>query len=60
MATRLFIFKIIGILLGLALLTWIVIEIYQGRYLEAVAISGVTSILLWFAMGLGRKPDDDE
>lgn len=60
MAIRLFIFKIIGILMALALVGWIGFEIYHARYLEAVAISGVSSILLWFALGMGRKPLDEE
>lgn len=59
MNTRLKIFKFIAALVFLAIITWIGIEVFYGRYLEAVAISGVGSLLMWFAMGLGNRPSDD-
>ena len=59
MSTRLKFFKFIAALIFLAIITWVGIEVLYGRYLEAVAISGVGSLLMWFAMGLGSRPSDD-
>ena len=59
MNIRLKIFKFIAALIFLALITWIGLEVFYGRYLKAVAISGVGSLLMWFAMGLGTPPSDD-
>jgi hypothetical protein len=60
MSLRLKIFKTILSLMGAGLLTWIGLEIYRGNYLQAVAISGVSSILLWFVLGTGKPPPVDE
>ena len=54
MNIRLKIFKFIAALIFLAIITWMGIEVFYGRYLKAVAISGVGSLLMWFAMGLGN------
>jgi len=54
MNTRLKIFKLIVALLLLAFLSWIGLEVFNGRYLHAVAISCTGSLLMWFAMGLGK------
>ena len=59
MNTQLKIFRLIVILILLALLSWIGFEIFNGRYLHAVAISSTGSLLMWFAMGFGKKPKDD-
>ena len=60
MSVRLKIYKIILTLMGLGLLGWIGFEIWRANYLEAVAISGVSSILLWFVLGTGKAPPVDE
>ena len=60
MESRLLILKIFAALGFLALIVWIGLEIYRGNYLEAVAVSGVGSLLLWFALGLGNRPRDSE
>jgi len=52
------IFKVIIILLLLMLAAWIGYEIYRGNYLQAVAISGVGSVFLWFASGAANPPKD--
>ena len=59
MNTQLKVFKLILALILLAFLSWIGFEIYNGRYLHAVAISSTGSLLMWFAMGLGKRPKDD-
>ncbi|CCQ72069.1 hypothetical protein [Magnetospira sp. QH-2] len=50
----------VGAILSLGLIAY---PIVQGRYLEAVAISGVVSVLAWFALkGLearGARSDHD-
>jgi len=52
------IFTLIVALILLAFLVWIGVEIYNGRYLHAVAISCTGSLLMWFAMGLGNPTND--
>lgn len=37
---------LVGLAIAIAFIAWPVIE---GRYLEAVAVSGVVSVLAWFA-----------
>jgi hypothetical protein len=58
MSTRLKVFRLFVALLMLAFLIWIGCEVFSGRYLHAVAISGTGSLLMWFAMGLGKQPKD--
>ena len=60
MKSRILILKIFFALGLLALVVWIGLEIYRGNYLEAVAISGVGSLLLWFALGLGNQSNRSE
>ncbi len=52
------ILKAVFILLLLLLAGWTGVEIYRGDYLQAVAISGVGSVFLWFASGAARRTDD--
>lgn len=37
-----------------AVLGLVAVSVYEGRYLEAVAISGLGSIFAWFALGAGK------
>jgi hypothetical protein len=43
------------------MLAWIVYSVVQGKYLEAVAISCIGPVLVWFSLGAGRvsKGQDD-
>ncbi len=50
--------KIFIVIIIASLLGWIIFTILQGQYLEAVAISCIGSVLLWFALGAGRTPQD--
>ena len=59
MNIRVKIYKFVLGLVVLVLLGWIGVTIYDGNYLEAVAISGVSSILLWFALGAGNTRDTE-
>jgi len=53
------------VLILLSLVASLVIEIMAGRYLNAVALSGVASVLMWFALQMLQRrtiddpPDDD-
>ncbi len=60
MGIRLVLFKILAGALVLGLIAWIGLEIYRGAYLQAVAISGVSSLLLWFALGMANRSADDD
>lgn len=53
-------FKAIIILLLLMMAAWIGFEIYSGNYLQAVAISGVGSVFLWFASGAATQSNDKD
>ncbi|NQW00035.1 MAG: hypothetical protein HQ483_10090 [Rhodospirillales bacterium] len=46
MRMRLVIFRILLVALTTGLLAWIGYEVFRQNYLEAVAISGVSSVLL--------------
>jgi hypothetical protein len=47
-------------LIMLSLLASLLIEIVAGRYLNAVALFGVASVLMWFALQmLQRRTNDD-
>lgn len=39
---------------------WIAYAAYSGRYLEAVAVSCVGPVLLWFASGAGASSRNDD
>lgn len=38
-----------------AVLGLVAVSVYEGRYLEAVAISGLGSIFAWFALVAGKS-----
>ena len=47
-------------LIMLSLLASLLIEVVAGRYLNAVALFGVASVLMWFALQmLQRRTNDD-
>ncbi|MBT3789024.1 MAG: hypothetical protein HN725_15955 [Alphaproteobacteria bacterium] len=52
-------------LIMLSLVASLIIEIVAGRYLSAVALFGVASVLMWFALQMLQRrtiddpPDDD-
>jgi uncharacterized MnhB-related membrane protein len=43
------------VLILLSLVASLVIEIMAGRYLNAVALSGVASVLMWFALQMLQR-----
>jgi len=47
-------------LIMLALLASLVIEVIAGRYLGAVALFGVASVLVWFALQMLQRKAYDE
>jgi hypothetical protein len=53
------IFITIAVLLTLGVLGFMVYEIIEGRYLNAVALFGVASVFLWFATNR-HEPTDVE
>jgi hypothetical protein len=55
--TRLHIFVFV-VLAGMV--SWIVYAVVEGKYLEAVAISCIGPVLLWFMLGAGRGSRDQE
>ena len=60
MKSRILILKIFAAFGLFALIVWIGLEIYRGNYLQAVAISGVGSLMMWFALGLGNQSNRSE
>lgn len=59
METRQKYYKLFLLFVTVAVVSWVAVTAYQGKYIEAVAISGVSSILLWFALGISKSADDD-
>ena len=52
--------KIFISLVLVGMLAWIVYAVIGGRYLEAVAVSCIGPVLLWFMTGAGKISRDED
>jgi len=52
--------KIFISLVLIGMLAWIVYAVIAGRYLEAVAVSCIGPVLLWFMTGAGKSARDED
>ena len=52
---RIFMIIVVAVILTVMLLA-LLGEIIAGRYLNAIALFGVASVLLWFAMQMLQRP----